>query len=70
MKEFQSDMSNVVLPFDKGTYTVIFNINREDYLEKCIDYINSGLYQLLKKDPTTKIKAKTLVTYQFHTHTF
>ena len=32
----------------------------EDYLEKFIDHINNGPYQLLKKDPTAKIKAKTL----------
>ena len=25
-----------------------------------MDHINNGPYQLLKKDPTTKIKAKTL----------
>ena len=30
-----------------------------DCLEKCI-HINNGPYQLIKKDPTTKIKAKTL----------
>ena len=35
-------------------------LNREDYLEKCMDHINIGPYQLLKKDPTTKIKTKTL----------
>ena len=26
----------------------------------CVDHINNGPYQLLKKDPTTKIKVKTL----------
>ena len=29
-------------------------------MEKCRDHINNGPYQLLKKDPTNKIKAKTL----------
>ena len=29
-------------------------------MEKYIDHINNDQYQLLKKDPTTKIKAKTL----------
>ena len=58
MKELQSDTSIVILPADKGRSTVI--LNREDYLEKCMDHINNGPYQLLKKDPTTKIKAKTL----------
>ena len=58
MKKLQSDISIVILPADKGRSTVI--LNREDYLEKCMDHINNGPYQLLKKDPTTKIKTKTL----------
>ena len=58
MKELQSETSIVILPADKVRSTVI--LNREDYLEKCMDHTNNGPYQLLKKDPTTKIKAKTL----------
>ena len=58
MKELQSDTSIVILPADKGRSTII--LNREDYLEKCMDHINNGPYQLLEKDPTTKIKARTL----------
>ena len=58
LKELQSDTSIVILPVDKGRSTVI--LNREDYLEKCMDHISNGPYQLLKKDPTTKIKTKTL----------
>ena len=58
LKKLQSDKSIVILPADKGRSTVI--LNGEDYLEKCMDHINNGLYQLLKKDPTTKIKTKTL----------
>ena len=58
LKELQSDTSVVYLPADKGRSTII--LNRRDYLEKCIDHINNGPYQLLNKDTTTKIKAKTL----------
>ena len=58
LKELQSDTSIVILLADKCRSTVI--LNREDYLEKCMDHINNGPYQLLKKDPTTKIKTKTL----------
>ena len=57
-KELQSDTSIVILSANKGRSTVI--LNHEDYLEKCMDHINNGPYQLLKKDPTTKIKTKTL----------
>ena len=58
MKELQSDALVVLLSADKGRSTVI--LNSENYLEKCMDHINNGPYQLLKKDPTAKIKAKTL----------
>ena len=58
MKELQSYTSIVILPADKSRSTVI--LNREDYLEKRMNHINNGPYELLKKDPTTKIKAKTL----------
>ena len=53
LKELQSDTSVVILRTDKGRSTIIFNC--EDYLEKSMDHINNDPYQLLKKDPTTKI---------------
>ena len=56
MEELQSDTSLVILPSDKGKFTVI--LNREDYLGKCMDHTNNGSHQLLKKDRTTKIKAE------------
>ena len=62
-KELQSDTSIVILPVGKGRSTIILNC--EDYLDKCIDYIKNGPYQLLKKDPTTKIKTKTLKQLNF-----
>ena len=58
LKELQSDASIVFLPANKGRSTDI--LNREDYLEKFMDHINNGPYQLHKKDPTTKVKAKAL----------
>ena len=56
LKELQSDTSIVILPADKGRSTVTFN--REGYLGKCMDDINNGPYQLLKKDPLAKLKPK------------
>ena len=47
LKELQSDISITVLPGDKGRYTAI--LNRQNYLEKFMDHINNGPYQLLKK---------------------
>ena len=58
MKELQSDTLTVILPAEKSRSTVI--LNREDYLEKCMDHINNGSYQSLKKEPTTRIKIMTL----------
>ena len=58
LKELQSDTSIVILPADEGRSPVF--LNHEDYLETCMDHIKSGPYQLLQKDPTIKIKAKTL----------
>ena len=34
-------------------------MNHEDYLEKFMDHINNGPYQLIKEHPTTNIKTKT-----------
>ena len=61
MNELQSDRSIVILPADKGRSTAI--LNREDYLERCMNHISNGPYQLLKKDPTTKIKTKILKNF-------
>ena len=56
----KSHTSTVILTAHKGRSTII--LNREDYLEKCMDHISNGPYQLLKKDPKdpTKIKAKAM----------
>ena len=58
MKELQFDKPIIILPADKSRSTVI--LNHEDYVEKCMDHINNDPYQLLEKDPSTKIKAETL----------
>ena len=58
LKNLQSDTSIVILPADKGRSNVI--LNREGYLGKFVNHTNNGPYQLLKKDPTTKTKTKTL----------
>ena len=63
MKELQSDTSIVILPVDKGRSTVI--LNHVDYLEKCLDHVNNGPYQLLQKNPTTKINTKTMKQLKF-----
>ena len=43
---------------NRGRSTVF--LNREDYLEKCMNHINNGPYQSIKKVFTTKISAMTL----------
>ena len=50
-------MSVVILPAEESRSTVILNC---DYsLEKRLNHIKNGPYELLKKDPATKIKGKT-----------
>ena len=58
MKELQSDTSILILPVDKGRSTVILKC--VESMEKCMDHINNGPDQILKKVLTTKIKTKTL----------
>ena len=53
LKELQSDTAIVMLPAGNCRYTVI--LNSERYLEKCMDHINNGPYQLLKKILLTKL---------------
>ena len=55
-KELKSDTSVVILTDDKGRSAII--LKRWDYLEKCICHLNNGSYQLLKKDPATKLKPR------------
>ena len=57
-KELQSDTSIVTLPAGQSTSSIIFN--RENYLEKCMDHMKNGPYQLRKEYPTTKIETKSL----------
>ena len=47
LKKLQSDTSILISQAEKGRSTGI--LNREDYLEKCMDHLNNGPYQLLKK---------------------
>ena len=44
---YKSYTSLVILSAGKGISTVVLNC--EGYLEKCMDHINNGPYQLLKK---------------------
>ena len=52
LKELQSDTSFVILPAEKGRSTVSLNC------EKCMDHINNGAYQLLKKILLPKLKPR------------
>ena len=47
MKALQPDTSMVILPADKVRSIVI--LKRDDYLEKYMDHINNGSYELLKR---------------------
>ena len=67
LKELQSDTSIVILPADRGRSIVI--LNREDYLEKCVDHINNDPYQLLKKDPNCMMDTER-ISKNIFTHVY
>ena len=52
-----------LLPTEKCRSTVI--LSSQDHLEKCMDHIKNLADQLLVKDPTRRIKAKTLKQLKF-----
>ena len=56
LKELQSVTSIVILLDEKGRSTV--SLDPEGYLGKSMDHINNCPHQLLKNDPTTKIKTR------------
>ena len=54
LHSLKEDKEITFLPADKGRATVI--LNKEDYIKKCNDHLDSGPYIKLKKDPTERIK--------------
>ena len=54
LHSLKEDKEITILPADKGRATVI--LNKEDYIKKCNDHLDSGPYIKLKKDPTERIK--------------
>ena len=50
----KEDKEITILPADKGRATVI--LNKEDYIKKCNDHLDSGPYIKLQKGPTERIK--------------
>ena len=49
----KEDKEITILPADKGRATVI--LNKEDYIKKCNDHLDSGPYIKLLKDPAERI---------------
>ena len=52
LHSLKEDKEIIILPADKGRATVI--LNKEDYIKKCNDHLDSGPYIKLKKDPTER----------------
>ena len=50
LHSLKEDTEITTLPADKGRATVI--LDKEDYIKKCNDHLDSGLYIELQKDPT------------------
>ena len=54
LHSLKEDTQITILLADKGWATVI--LDKEDYIKKCNDYLDSGPYIKLQKDPTERIK--------------
>ena len=54
LHSLKEDTEITILPADKGRATVI--LDKEDYIKKCNDHLDSGPCIKLQKDPTEKIK--------------
>ena len=58
LRSLKEDKSIMVLPADKGRASVILDTDTYMYHAKMSALINSGPYQLLKKDPTDHLTHK------------
>ena len=56
IRELRRDETRMVLTADKGVSMVV--MDREDYNNKSEELLNTPTYQILKTDPTSKIKNK------------
>ena len=54
LHSLKEDTEITILPADKGRATVI--LDKEEYIKKCNDHLDSGPYIKLQKDPTERIK--------------
>ena len=57
LHSLKEDKEITILLADKGRATVI--LNKEDYIKKCNDHLDSGPYIKLQKDLTERIKEKS-----------
>ena len=53
LHSLKEDTQITILPADKGRPTVF--LNKEDYIKKCNDHLDSGFYIELQKDSTQRI---------------
>ena len=55
LHSLKEDTEINILPADKGRATAIL-VDKEDYIKKCNDHLDSGPYIKLQKDSTERIK--------------
>ena len=53
LKSLEQNDNIIILPADKGRATVI--LSKEDYIRKCNEHLENGLYIKIKKDPTNSV---------------
>ena len=58
IKELRNDITRIVLTADKGVSMVV--MDKEDYIKKSEELLQSSTYKVITTDPTTKLKNKLI----------
>ena len=59
LNQLRKDKDRVILTADKGVTMVV--LDKEDYINKAKDLLNTPVYKEIPKDPTNKIKAQLII---------
>ena len=58
LHQLRKDKDRIILTADKGVAMVV--LDKEDYINKAKDLLNTPAYKEIPKDPTNKIKAQLI----------
>ena len=61
LHQLRKDKDRVILTADKGVAMVV--LDKEDYINKAKELLNTPAYKEIPKDPTNKIKAQLITKH-------